>query len=283
MKPQVRDAVLHALDLAAVRSWDAAKAVLESLDDPVAGRAFLLVAELERVEERRKRTLATVRHEMGNALAIVRANLEGITDGVLPQTPERVNGILESVASLSALLDDLQRSPEYHESVTVHLDVFNMCTLIGAQAAAIEGMSRAKHVRIAYDPCGRGYDACTTFRGDPARIGQILRNVLINAVRYTPPGGSVEIRCDRPDGELSILIRDSGTPIDASDLAHLFEHGYRGRNAKVPGTGLGLGVVAQLLDAIGGDVCLIENDAKGVAFAIRLPTIPLDMQPLLTP
>ena len=105
-----QEPVLRALDFALARQWDAAKAVLEPLDGDVAGRLFLLVCQLEQQDDARLRATAVIRHEIGNALAIAQSNLEGMVDGVLEPTPERIGAIVSSLASAGALLEKFRRS-----------------------------------------------------------------------------------------------------------------------------------------------------------------------------
>ncbi|MBV8364135.1 MAG: ATP-binding protein, partial [Candidatus Eremiobacteraeota bacterium] len=143
--------------------------------------------------------------------------------------------------------------------------------LITAQMSMISGMAKAKDVRVIYDPCSVHYKACEYFRGDGDRIGQLLRNVLINAVRYTPPGGTVEIDCSRPGGELTLRITDTGPGIPREDLPHLFERGFRGRNVEAEGSGTGLAVAAEIADAIGGDIRVESQHAHGASFVVQLP------------
>jgi signal transduction histidine kinase len=155
----------------------------------------------------------------------------------------------------------------------VRVQPFNICALISAHAAAIAGLAGAKNVSIVYDPCGVLHQECMEYRGDPARVGQVLRNVLINAVRYTPPGGSVHVTCDREGNSLTLAVRDSGPGIEKEDLPHIFEAGYRGRNTREKGSGLGLSVVSRLLSSLGGHARVESSDGSGVVFTIQLPAV----------
>ncbi len=272
----MRDRLLHAMDLASVHDWDASKALLESMDDPIAGRFFMLVCDLEQEANLRTKHSAMLRHEVGNALTIAQANLEGLIDGVLDYRPERLNGILASVVSASALIEDIANVPPVTPlGDVIRIDTFNICSLIASHAAAIDGLAKAKNVRIVYEPCGKTLTSCMSFRGDVSRVGQILRNLLLNGVRYTPPGGSVEIYCDRPGSELMLVVSDTGIGIPNDDVPHLFEPGYRGRNASGKGSGIGLNVVQKLLASLGGNVRVATSEGRGSAFIITLPAIPL--------
>ncbi|MHB8147991.1 MAG: sensor histidine kinase [Vulcanimicrobiaceae bacterium] len=272
----ILDALLHAMDLAAVHDWDESKAILESMDDPIAGRFFMFVCALERDAQLRDRHAATIRHEVGNALTIAQANVEGIVDGVLQATPERLNGVLAALSSANSMIDGLKHLPEADPlGDVVRIETFNICALVAAHAAAIAGLAESKNVRVLYDPCSNSHCSCMHFRGDSARVGQILQNILINAVRYTPPGGSVGIRCEKPGSDLTIVITDSGAGIASEDAPHLFEPGYRGKNAQGQGSGIGLGVVEKILKSLGGNVRVTDADGTGAVFTVTLPTIPL--------
>jgi two-component system sensor histidine kinase BaeS len=240
------ETLLHVLDLMIMKEWDEAKGLLEPFDDDVAGRLFLLVCDLEQNEQRRARALSVVRHEIGNTLSIARANLEGIADGVLAPTPDRIEGIVDSLSSAGRLLDDLRRFPESPGGVDViRLETFDIDKLISAHAAAIAGLARAKNVRVVYDaPNQNGVGR--SFRGDPSRVGQALSNALLNAVRYTPPGGTVHVRSDRAGSEITLEVRES----DVS-------------------------VVPRLLKVLGDDARVESSGDRGAIFAVTLPATPL--------
>jgi len=264
--------IMHAIDLAMVGEYDAAKALLEAMEDPIGNRLFLLIAALEQRMRMRIEGQSDLRHEIGNALAVVQANIEGLLDGILEPSQTRMQGVHDALRTAIVLLGEWNTDQAaVPAKVHLRLDTFNVCDIIRAQAAMISGMAKAKSVRVVYDPCRTLYAACEHFRGDSDRIGQLLRNVLINAVRYTPPGGSVEIHCDRPDGELSLRVSDTGPGLAAGDVQHVFERGYRGKNVAEEGSGTGLAVASDIVEAIGGEIRVESEHEHGATFLIRLP------------
>jgi signal transduction histidine kinase len=268
--------LLHALDSAMLGDFDRARSILANLDGAAPARVRALLTEIQKRDEARAQAQAMVRHEVGNALSVAQSNLEGIVDGVLSADEKRLSGIRDALRTAGVLLDEFQRpaSKIDGESPVIHLDAFNICDLIAAQAAMIGGIAESKGVRMIYDPCSTHYEACVSYRGDPDRIGQVLRNVLINAVRYTPPGGTIEMRCDRPDGELTLIVHDSGPGIDRAEAPHIFEPRFRGRGAQLAaGEGLGLSITADLLRALGGEARVVDEAREGATFAIRLPAV----------
>ena len=269
--------LLHALDLATAGDPEAGLRVLDGLDDPVTVRLLDLFAELVQERNLRIRTQSLLSHEIGNALSIAQANLEGIMDGVLEPTPERYAGMRSALESVARLLEDWRRPPKSLEekTQTIRVENFNICAMIAAQASLIEGLARAKNVALKFSPCDEHHPGCSHYRGDPQRTGQILRNVLINAVRYTPPGGQVELLCERPEAAITLVIKDTGPGIAAEDLPRIFDEGFRGKAATIQGSGMGLSVVSQLLRALGGKAHVLSEEGDGATFVIELPASPL--------
>jgi len=270
-------AVLHAIDLATLGDIDAAKRELEMLDGPVAGRLLLLLIESEDRQERERRARAVLRHEVGNALSIVQSNIEGILDGVLAPDRRRLEGIREAVVDAGRLIGEAKSGPMLGErtQTTIRLATFNICALIGAHCAAAAGLAESKGIRIEYATCGVRRTACENYYGDATRVGQILRNILVNAVRYTPPGGIVALHCDQAGANLLVQISDTGPGIGFEDLDRVFEAGFRGGNADTAGSGLGLAVVRRLTDELGGEVEVISQPGVGATFRIALPMLSL--------
>lgn len=271
-------ALLHAVDLAIAEDWQQAKTILEELGDPLADRLFLLICALEEREHARLRHVSTIRHEIGNAISIAQANLEAMIDGVLEPSNARLGAIHAALSTTGGILDDLRRPPQEAISDVVRVSEFDICALIGAHVAAVAAMAQAKNVAIDYDPCGRHYEACVRYRGDATRVGQILRNVLLNAVRYTPPGGAIQIGCEKRDARLKIVVRDSGAGIAERDLPHVFELGFRGDTGK-KGSGIGLAVVQKLARAMGGSASVESEEGEGAAFTLTLPAVAAEPQP----
>lgn len=266
--------MLHALDALASGNYEDSSTALSPCTDPLAERLRAVVDELRERDSRRAAYLSFVKHEIANPLAIAQANLEAMIDGVSELGVDRLERVLDATQAAAALLLDLSRSPtRVEEAFDIHLGVFNVCSLIQHEARALEGMANAKGVAFAYSKCGEAKAMCLNFRGDERRIAQILRNLLINAVRYTPPGGSVEIVCEAPDADLVVSIRDTGIGISDEALSRIFEPGFQAAPGGV-GSGLGLGVVKDLSERVGASVRVARQE-RGTMFTVRLPVVPL--------
>lgn len=219
----------------------------------------------------RRSDVDAVVHEMRNELAVAKANLEGLRDGKLAATGERLASILQALEQLDVLIDDLARIRPQAE-MSVRPTFINACQLLNREFNALEGVARAKDVRFAVHRCAVPTEACTNFYGDPVRIGQIVKNVLLNAVRYTPSGGSVSVECGREGDELAVTIADSGPGMSAKELNAIFAPGYRGVASEgTSGTGYGLSIVKRFVEEQGGSVIITASSSRGAAFTVKLP------------
>ncbi|MFI5062820.1 MAG: sensor histidine kinase [Streptosporangiales bacterium] len=109
---------------------------------------------------------------------------------------------------------------------------------------------------------------------DPLRIAQLLANMLSNAVKFTPPGGHIEVRVDRDGDEAILTVSDTGLGIPAADREHIFERFFRTASATehvIPGTGLGLTISRAIVEAHGGSIAVDSEEGRGATFTVRLP------------
>lgn len=252
----MRERVLHALDLGMLGDWDGAKRSLENLDDPIVPRLNALLTDQQRRERERAEVQAVARHELGNAISIAQANMEALVDGVLEPTPDRLAGIRDAMITCGMLLEDLKKQCRPPRDSHVRIAVFDVCELISSQVSLITSIGESKNVAIRYEPCGQKLQACTEYRGDPDRVALIVRDVLLGAVRYTPPGGTIEIACVRPDGEIELSVSTSPMTEGA----------------------IGFSLASKLLEALGGQAQIIAQHPRSTTFVLQLPILPC--QPL---
>ena len=231
-------------------------------------------AKLERVERIRKDFVMNVSHELRTPLASIQGYTETLLDGALddPENNVRFLGIIRQNAErLARLSGDLLTLSQVELKTRVFRfasqDVNKLLAEIGDSMRPIAGK---KNITITLQPAGQGNqvycDAEATF--------QVLANLLDNAVKYTPEGGSITVGA-RPAGDaIEIWVRDTGIGIPAGDLPRLFERFYRvdkARSRELGGTGLGLAIVKHLVQAQGGEVRVQSEPGKGSAFAFTLP------------
>ena len=206
---------------------------------------------------------------MRNHLAIAVANIEAFIDGKLEPTPGRLAAVLQALQELDVLMNDIGSGDVPARSEPRPID---LCQLLESDLTSIEAAAEEKGVRIECRRCETLHEECRTFTGDPVRIGQIVKNVLLNAINYTPAGKLVSIDCSRAAGELRFSVSDHGPGVPPSEQESIFEAGYRGSaSAGKPGSGLGLSIARQLAEEHGGTVEVRSDGRTGATFTVRLP------------
>ncbi len=209
-------------------------------------------------------------HDIRNQLAVAVAGIESFLDRKLEPTDARLEGILFSLHAIDALVDELPRDRTIE--FETHAEPIDLGSLIASGTAAMEGFATERGVTITMRRsdgmnCGRGH-----FFGDAARIGEIVTNVLTNAIHYAGAGGSVDVECRRDPSLVHLTVTDRGPGIEESDLAHLFEAGFRGSaSAATPGTGMGLTIVKAIVESYGGSIEATNRHDGGATFSVRLP------------
>lgn len=209
-------------------------------------------------------------HDIRNRLAVARANIEAVIDGKLEATPARLKVVLQSLDQLAALLDEL-RAPAA-ASMEVHPVEIDVCQLLDREYRGIAPVAKEREISVSVFRCPIPKAACKRFIGDPVRIGQIVSNVLLNAVRYTPRGGSIRVDCMHEADQLEISVADSGPGVRADERDNIFLPGVRGSAGQTSiGTGHGLAIAKEFVEAHGGSISVAPGEHQGARFIIRLP------------
>jgi signal transduction histidine kinase len=229
-------------------------------------------SEVERgVESSRRDLVAWVSHDLRTPLAGLRAMAEALEDGVADD-PARYHRLIRiEVDRLASRVDDLfQLSRIQAGTLRLSLESVSASDLLSDTVATSAAIATARGIHLQGSAApGIRLDV------DAGEIHRALANLVINAIRHTPPDGSVTLdaRLD-PDGFAVLAVRDGCRGISADELPHLFDVGWRGTRARSPGpqegAGLGLAIVRGIVDAHHGSVT-VENVAGGCEFAIRLP------------
>jgi len=210
-------------------------------------------------------------HDMRNRLAVARANVEAFIDGKLEPTAGRLDAVLQSLTQLEELVNEFKSAHAAAEPELRPIEI-DVCDLLNREYKAIEAVAAEKGVSLTVSRCPSKVEECGHFIGDPVRIGQIVSNVLLNAVRYTPPGGDVRVNCSREADQLEISIADSGPGVAADERESIFKHGVRGAAGQgKPGSGFGLAIAREFVEAHGGTIVAAPPDDVGARFVVRLP------------
>ncbi|WP_329019588.1 sensor histidine kinase [Streptomyces sp. NBC_00690] len=239
-----------------------------AFNDMAAHRALL--------EAQRRAMVSDVAHELRTPLSNIRGWLEGAQDGIADLDPAFVSSLLEEAVQLQHIIDDLQDLAEADAgALRLHPEPVRIDELLGQVAAAHQARAESEgvalHVRV--DP------NVPTLLADPVRLRQAVGNLVSNAVRHTPRGGSVTLRARGSADRLDVAVSDTGAGIPAADLPHVFDRFWRAeksRNRRTGGSGLGLAIVRKLAEAHGGTVDARSRVGEGSTFTLRLPTAAAD-------
>jgi len=225
----------------------------------------------ERASERLKdEFLALVSHELRTPLTSVVGYLEILLDdeaGPLTEEQRHVAGVAERNARrLRRLVGDLLVVAQAQAG---RLDLVpqrvELRALVEERVEAALPIAAEHGVALALAP-----GASVPLVADPERVGQVVDNLLSNALRHTPAGGTVDVEVASGDGEASVRVRDSGPGLDPDELARVFERFYRGRTAHGGGAGLGLAISRTIAEAHGGRIDAAGGPG-GACFTLRLP------------
>ena len=230
-------------------------------------RAFnAMNARLEESDEQRRRLLADLSHELRTPLSVIEGNLEGLIDGVYPADAAHLAPILEETHLMERLIEDL-RTLALAEAGRLRLrhERTDLAALLRDVAAAFAGQADAAGVAFAVDTTGD----LDPVEIDPARIREVMANLLTNALRHTPRGGRVEIVARGAAAVISVSVIDDGSGIAPEVLPHVFDRFYRAGDSA--GSGLGLPIARSLVAAHGGEISATSEAGGGTTMTFTLP------------
>ncbi|WP_406861425.1 ATP-binding protein [Streptomyces sp. HUAS MG47] len=238
------------------------------------GRSFNRMADsLQASEERQRRLVGDIAHELRTPLANLRGYLEALRDGVLEADAELLDSLHEEVLLQQRIVDDLQDLALAEAgALTYHRRELDARELIETCRTAHSALAAAAGVRI--EVPAPGLRRPVGLHGDPGRLRQALSNLVGNAVRHTPAGGTVRLELAERDELARITVRDTGSGIPASDLPHLFDRFWRAdaaRGRATGGSGLGLSIARQIVVDHQGAIEVESEVGVGSAFTIVLP------------
>jgi signal transduction histidine kinase len=230
--------------------------------------AFDHMADTLDYEDKIRRDLvSSVAHELRTPVAVLQAGHEALLDGVTEPTPGELGSLRDEVLRLARMVDDLQTMAAADAAV-LRLSR-QRCDLAGIAASAADSLARRFE---AADVPLRRQLAPAMVLADARWMHQVVTNLLGNALKFTPAGGTVTIRTMR-DGPSAVLeVADTGIGIPAEELPRIFDRFWRGRAAAgTSGSGIGLAVAAELVSAHGGTLSAASQPAEGTVLTVTLP------------
>jgi signal transduction histidine kinase len=226
-------------------------------------------AELADVEKLRRDLVANVSHELKTPLSALRAHLENLQDGVERPDPQTLQVMLQQTDRLGRLVDQLLDLSRLESGdVPMEREAVRLGPLVEQVLKEVEVSSGDVHLEshLAAD--------LPPVWADRERVHQVLRNLLDNAVRFTPPGGDVVVSASRVNGRCEVSVADTGKGIAPEHLPRLFDRFYRVDPARARGdggTGIGLAIARSVVEAHGGRIWAESEEGRGSTFTFELP------------
>ena len=257
--PPRRTLVVHAAPL---RVGGALLGAIAVIDD---------ITEMQRIDSIRRDFVANVSHELKTpigALSLLAETLAGETDAAIVQRlSERVR---RESFRVSNMVDDLLTLSRIEGNDSPNIDEFGIDLLVRECVDRVHPVAQQRHVSIGVGPV----DGSLRFLGDRRQLASALSNILENAVKYSEPGASVEVRVSTSEEEMAIVVQDHGIGIPSSELERIFERFYRvdkARSRETGGSGLGLSIARHVARNHGGDVTVVSREGEGSTFTLLLP------------
>ncbi len=230
-------------------------------------RAFnQMSGRLEEADTRRRTFLADVAHELRSPLTVIQGQLEAIIDGVYPADEAHLAPLIDQAKTLEGLVDDL-RTVALAEAGSLALarESVDPGTLVEESVAAFQGTAKAAGVNLRAEVAA----GVPRVEVDPGRIRQVLANLLGNALRHTPVGGSVTVTVRATGDRVVVEVRDTGSGIPPELLPTVFDRFAKEPGS--PGSGLGLAIARDLVEAHGGRISAESPPGKGTTVEFTMP------------
>ncbi|MDI6768180.1 MAG: ATP-binding protein [Anaerolineales bacterium] len=231
-----------------------------------------MAGQLEQIETMRRQLIGDVAHELRTPLTAIKGSMEGLMDGILPASDETFGQIHQEADRLSRLVDDLQELSRV-EAATFKLDL-RPVAVVDLVDSALGRLSRQYEEKGVTLTSGLPADL-PLVQVDEDRVGQVLLNLIGNALQYTPAGGNVQISATRDGDEVRITVTDTGIGLPAEHIPHIFDRFYRADKSRSRraggGSGIGLTIARHLVEAHGGRIWAeSEGGGQGSRFTFTV-------------
>jgi signal transduction histidine kinase len=262
-----------------IRSIQAHSAKMRPTTEESIGVVIVLrdITTLKEVERIKASFMAGVTHELKTPLAVIRLhakNLLAYHDRLSgPKRADLLNAIQNQTSLLEQLIEDILQLSRLDAGVSeTKREAFNLVELVNKTIIDLHPLAEAKHLRLIWQKL----TSPLTLMADPTQVERVVRNLVDNAIKYTPSGGSITVGVslisNNGQSMAQIRVSDTGMGIPLEHQARLFERFYRvDPSHTIPGTGLGLSIVKEIVTAYGGKVNLESIPGQGSAFIVTLP------------
>jgi two-component system, OmpR family, sensor histidine kinase BaeS len=222
---------------------------------------------LDREDQIRRDMVASVAHELRTPIAVLQGGHEALLDGITEPTPAELGSLRDEVLRLAGMVDDLQTLAAA-DAAALHLER-HQCDLAEVAASAADSLTRRFE---AADVALRRQLSGAPVVGDSRWLHQLVTNLLSNALKFTPAGGTVTVITGQDAFGAVLEVADTGIGIAADEMPHIFERFWRGqRAAQTSGSGIGLAIAAELARAHGGALTASSQPGRGTRLTLTLP------------
>jgi signal transduction histidine kinase len=233
----------------------------------VGGAFNSMAARLQAQEQQRRHLMADIAHELRTPLSVIQGRLEGFLDGVYPRDDARVGEVLEETRLLARLVEDLRTLANAESgALALHKEPTDVAALAHDVINAFSADVHDRHVSLSVDAPADLPPVVV----DPLRIREVLTNVVSNALHHTPAGGRISIAARVDDARIIVSVRDTGSGIAPEDLPKIFDRFHKAATSH--GSGLGLTIARNLVQAHGGEIRAESAVGEGTTITITLPT-----------
>jgi signal transduction histidine kinase len=240
----------------------------------MAARLETAAAQQHELDQLRRNLIAWAGHDLRTPLASIRAIVEALADGVVDDAETQTRYLhtaQREIQALSLLIDDLFELAQIEAGgLRLELRPNSISDLISDTMESFSELAARREVMLE----GSAEPSVDPVLMDVQQIGRVLSNLVGNALRHTPPGGTVRVEARRVAGSVQVSIHDTGEGIDAQDLPHIFERFYRGeksRSRATGGAGLGLAIAKGIVEAHGGEIGVESEQGQGTSLTFMLP------------
>ncbi|WP_427340035.1 ATP-binding protein [Caloranaerobacter sp. DY30410] len=226
-----------------------------------------LAESLKEQEVLRKRLTADISHELRTPLTILQSHIEAISDGIWEPTQEKLDICKNEVIRLIKLVEQLKYLTDIEKhKITLEIKRINLSKLLNEIIESYKYQFQNKNIKL-----NSSVKENVFINADKDKVSQIIINILSNALKFTNPGGQVDVALEENEEKVNIIIKDTGIGIPKKDIPYIFERFYRSdksRSRKTGGAGIGLTIAKTLVEAHNGEIKVESELGKGSKFTV---------------
>lgn len=225
-----------------------------------------MTERLQHADRQRRDLMADLAHELRTPLSVLQGRIEGLVDGVYARDEGQLLQLLEETHVLSRLIEDLRTLALSDAGVLeLHKEATDIVSLLRDVVRSFDAVAGGKGVSVTVsEPL-----AAVTLDIDALRIRAVLTNLLSNALRHTPAGGTITMALSSSEEQVTIAVKDTGEGMPPEDVARMFDRFYKGSTSR--GSGLGLTIAKNLVTAHGGEIAASSQVGEGTTVKVMLP------------